>query len=90
MVAYSETIPGRRAGRVLVNAEGLAEDDVRSVERVRVGYDYFETLGIKVSAGRLFSRDFADEEAQGGVLVNEEAVRYFGWESPEAAIGKTV
>lgn len=89
-VAFSQTVPGRGSGRRLVSAEGLPDDDVRSVSVVNVGYDYFETLNISLAAGRLFNRSFADEVDQAGIIINEEAVRYFGWASAEDALGKTV
>ncbi|MBN1938239.1 MAG: ABC transporter permease [Candidatus Aminicenantes bacterium] len=46
-----------------------------------VGFDYFETLGIPLTRGRSFSRDFpADVTA--GYIVNETAVRAMGLEDP--------
>lgn len=51
--------------------------------------DYISTLGIKVIAGRGFSKNSPADIANGFIL-NEEAVRAFGYGTPEQAIGKKV
>ena len=51
-----------------------------------VGYDYFETFGIKIAEGRNFSKDFLSD-AHEACIINETAVRIFGWEKP---IGKRI
>jgi len=45
---------------------------------------YVQTLHLEVIAGRPFSEDFADSS---NVLLNESAVKQFGWDDP---IGKTI
>ncbi|MEQ9405850.1 MAG: ABC transporter permease [Cyclobacteriaceae bacterium] len=45
-----------------------------------VDYDFFETLGIQMAAGRAFSKDFSSDSS--GVLLNEAAVKQFGYETP--------
>jgi len=52
-----------------------------------VGYDYVETLDVKMAAGRDFSRDFASDTA--AVMVNEAGARELGL-SPEEAIGEVL
>ena len=47
-------------------------------------YDYTKTLGIKMVAGRDFSRDFADSSS---VILNEAAVKRMGLKNP---LGETV
>ena len=45
-----------------------------------VDHEYIDTLEIKIAAGRNFSRQFpSDSQA---VLLNEAAVRHFGFDSP--------
>ena len=51
-----------------------------------VDHDYINTMGMHVIAGRDFSRDFPSDEQQGFIL-NETAVKMFGFESPDKAIG---
>jgi putative ABC transport system permease protein len=42
---------------------------------------------MKLAAGRFFSKDMPTDTTK-SVLVNEAAVRTFGWQKPENAIGK--
>ena len=42
----------------------------------RVGYDYVETMGIEMLAGRSFSRDFANEKSK--IILNETALKAMG------------
>ncbi|MGH7455739.1 MAG: ABC transporter permease, partial [bacterium] len=51
-------------------------------------FDYVETLGLEIVAGRNFSRDFATDKAQ-AVLLNETAVKMLGWTNDEA-LGKGI
>jgi putative ABC transport system permease protein len=53
-----------------------------------VDYDYLSTLGMKMAAGRYFSKDFASDSS--AVVINESAVRDLGWTSNRSAIDKTV
>ncbi|GAB3505472.1 ABC transporter permease [Spirosoma knui] len=62
-----------------------------SIYRLKVDYDYIATLGMKMVAGRNFSKQFpADNptDSTQNFLVNEAAVKAFGWSSAEKAIGK--
>ncbi|MEO6288077.1 MAG: ABC transporter permease [Dyadobacter sp.] len=47
--------------------------------------NYLPTLGIKIAAGRNFSKSFASDSA--AVLVNEATVKQFGWKN---AIGQRI
>jgi putative ABC transport system permease protein len=53
----------------------------------RIDFDFFETYGIPIVAGRDFSRDHPTD-ANAAFIINETAVRQLGWESPEEAVGK--
>lgn len=48
-------------------------------------YDYTQTMGIELKAGRDFSREFSTDAT--GVLLNEAAVKRMGLENP---VGETV
>ncbi len=52
-----------------------------------VGFDYVETLGIEMAAGRGFSRELASDSF--AVVLNEAALNDFGW-TAEEAIGKEI
>ena len=46
-----------------------------------IDYDFIETLGIEVLAGRTFSKDFTTDASE-AYIVNEEAVKIMGMDSP--------
>jgi putative ABC transport system permease protein len=65
--------------------EGKAAGDYLLVHQFSVDYDYFETLGMTMAAGRSFSRDFpTDRDA---FIVNETAAKRMDLKEP---IGKWV
>jgi putative ABC transport system permease protein len=52
-------------------------------------YDYINTLGLQLIAGRDFSRDMPTD-VQEAFIVNETAVQAWGLLSPEKALGQSV
>lgn len=59
--------------------------------RLMVDYDYMETVGIKLLAGRNFSREFPSDirtDSTQNYILNEASIAAFGWETPDKAIGK--
>jgi len=50
-----------------------------------VDYEYLETMGMTLAAGRNFSRDFGTDSLS--MIINEAAVKEFGFENP---IGETI
>lgn len=58
------------------------EDDPRiDVSELRTDYDFVEALDIKLVAGRSFSKRYAEDNGH-TFLLNESAVRQFGWDDP--------
>jgi putative ABC transport system permease protein len=51
-------------------------------------FDYIKTLGMKVVAGRDFSKDFGTDTTQ-AAIINETAVKQLGWTNEEA-LGKDI
>jgi putative ABC transport system permease protein len=58
-----------------------------NTSRLRVDANYFDVYGIKLLAGRNFTRT-ASEDTIRQIILNEMAVKNFGWKTPENAIGK--
>jgi putative ABC transport system permease protein len=75
-------------GNGWITTENLKGEEISS-SLYNMGADttFFDTYGMKLAAGRFFSRNFPTDTAK-AVLVNEAAVRTFGWENAENAIGK--
>lgn len=62
-----------------------------SIFRLMIDHDYVTTMGMKIVAGRNFSKEFpADNRTDStqNFIVNVAAVKAFGWKNPENAIGK--
>lgn len=62
------------------------EAEAHNADYSFVGYDYAETLGLNVVAGRDFSRDHPSDTM--AVVINEAAVAEFGFSSPQEAVGE--
>lgn len=87
----SSMIPGRELWSGLYNwikKQGDSEYDKREYFRFWIDYNYFNTYGIKVIAGRNFSNEIKSDEDN--VILNETAVKYLGFKSPMEAVGKKV
>ncbi|MCB0851202.1 MAG: ABC transporter permease, partial [Bacteroidetes bacterium] len=52
-----------------------------------VDFDFLDTYEMEVIAGRAFSPDFTLDSTE-AFMVNEAAVKYFNWGTPEEAVGK--
>ena len=61
--------------------EGKNPNESTSMNFEYVDYDYFKTLGMEIIDGRSFSREHSTDFAE-GYIVNEEAVRLMGINSP--------
>lgn len=55
--------------------------------RLRVDTNYFSVYGIKLLAGRNFIQHNSGDSVR-QIIINETAVKKFGWKNDEAAIGK--
>jgi len=56
------------------------------IKFVMADYDFVPTYGVKVVAGRGFSRDFGTDT--GSFLINEAAARVLGFKTNEEVVGK--
>ncbi|HZX10203.1 MAG TPA: ABC transporter permease, partial [Acidobacteriota bacterium] len=62
------------------------EGNFKQFFQLTVDYDFIETMGIQIKAGRNFSRDFSTDQRE-ALIVNKAFVDYFNW---EAAVGKSL
>lgn len=69
--------------------EGAPEDEMQMVSYFDMDPEFIETMGMTLVAGRNLSRHIASDMEE-GIVINESAVRAFGWASPEEAIGKRI
>ncbi|HLL43379.1 MAG TPA: ABC transporter permease [Segetibacter sp.] len=73
----------------LLYKQGNTADQTKTVYMNRVDDSYLQTLDIKPVAGRLFSKDFPADTSD-RIILNEQAIKDFGFSSPEDAIGKNI
>ncbi|MCH8981016.1 ABC transporter permease [candidate division KSB1 bacterium] len=83
--AATRHLPGQSMDVNVFKPEGAPETEGYLVNTFSVGYDYIETLGIELLAGRSFSRDFGSDSS--AYIINEAAMKKFGWDE---AVGKTI
>ncbi len=78
--AYGMAVPGKLYSN---NAFILDDDPAKETHLImqdQVSYGYPEALGIKLSAGRFFSREYGTDTT--AILINETAVRSLGLSDP--------
>ncbi len=89
-VTVSTSIPGEPVGW---NAGGIklvgADENTQKQYRViGVDYDYMKTYGLKLIAGRVFSKSFGSDDS--AVIFNSKAVGQLGFNKPEEALNKRI
>ena len=58
-----------------------SDEETVDVSEMRVDYDFFKTLGIKIVEGRDFSQEFSTD-LENSFILNEAAARQFDWDTP--------
>lgn len=87
-VAASRAVPGNflpNAGTTIENPAGEMESHGPFI--YEIDDDFIQNYKMEVVAGRPFSKDFPVDTAQ-SLIVNETAVKSWGYENPEDMIGK--
>ena len=69
----------------VMHPDGAYQESGTAMQKWRVDFDYVTTMGMEIVEGRDFSRAYATDST--AIIVNEAAVRHFGWEDP---IGKEI
>ena len=97
-VSVANTVPGDESN---ISSNNLSvpgrAGDGPSLQSIRVGQRFFETIGAHLVAGRLFESRYGLDDASNrnpedarNIIINRRAVSALGFASPQAAIGKTV
>ncbi len=86
-VTVSSTVPGR--GLSNFGVVPVREDNPKGQSMFHMYFDddFIPDYGIDMVAGRAFQKEMKTD-FMGAFLINEAAVRAFGWSSPEEALGK--
>ncbi len=72
-----------------IEVNGERRDNPFQMPHNRVEFDFCKTYGIDIIAGRTFSEEYATDRTE-AFLLNETAVKRFGWTDPAEAIGARV
>jgi putative ABC transport system permease protein len=87
-VTMSSSVPGGGnpgAYSQIQNVKG--EMQIANLDLYFVDWDYIKQFGIKMAAGRAFSRDFMTDTTQ-AMILNESAAKQFGYHTPQDAVGR--
>jgi len=85
--AFSSSVPGTMVSNFAIRLVGEADDKNQSMFHIYFDDDFIPLYGISMAAGRAFQKNMATDVA-GAFLINEAAVKAFGWSRPEEALGK--
>jgi putative ABC transport system permease protein len=86
-ISGSGWMPGRATGELMFRVEQDGELVDRGVKTLSADEDFLEILGIEILEGRNFSADI-QTDVQQGFIINETAMRKFGW--ADNPIGKRI
>jgi putative ABC transport system permease protein len=88
MTAMSSSVPGGGNPGAYSEIQNKKGDlQVANLDLYFVDWDYINLFKIKMVAGRSFDRSFQSDTTHAMVL-NEAAVKMFGYSSPEQAVGR--
>ncbi|WP_315815888.1 FtsX-like permease family protein [Paraflavitalea speifideaquila] len=87
-ITAAGAVPGRSgwAGQ-FAYPEGKTKEQALIVEYIATDDDYVKTIGLPFVAGRDFMPN-SEADAKEAFLINETAVKTFGWGTPKNALGK--
>jgi len=71
----------------LMYRQGQNKENSKSVFINFIDEGFLQTIGVRLLAGRLFSNQFPSDTLH-SFVINEEAIKQFGFTSPQEAIGK--
>ncbi len=73
-------VPSHRSNNLFTKARELKESTSVSMQEWRTDYDYLETFGMEMVAGRFFDRAHKTDSA--AIVLNETAAHLFGFDEP--------
>ena len=86
--SFSTSVPGRIGELRISFPEGFDESESFAITVIRPDHDFIDVYGMHILAGRNFSQNFSTDTL-GTVILNETAVKTFGW-TKEETLGRTI
>ena len=89
-VTISTSIPGQAVGWNAggIKLVGTDESTTKQYRIIGMDHDYLKQYGIKLIAGRYFSKDFGTDDS--AVIFNRKGFEQLGLNKPEDAVGKRI
>jgi putative ABC transport system permease protein len=90
LVSFSSEVPGRQ---ILWDAGGIRPwgtdlSKSKNYQIIGMDYNFFDLYGLKLVAGRNFSKDFPSDKT--ALILTETGIKWMGLESPEKAVNQLV
>jgi len=86
-ITVSSSVPGREISNFAIALVGENDSKNQSMYHLYFDDDFIPEYGIDMKAGRAFRKEMKTD-FMGAFLINEAAVKAFGWTRPEEALGK--
>ena len=89
-ITVSTSIPGEAVGWNAGGIKLVGQDESKQKQYrvIGVDYDYIKTYGLKLIAGRPFSKNFGSDKHS--VIFNKKGIEQLGFTKPEDALGKKI
>ena len=89
-ITVSTSIPGEAVGWNAggIKLVGTDESQQKQYRVIGVDYDFIKTYGLKLIAGRVFSKDFGSDDH--AVIFNRKGIEQLGFNKPEEALNKKI
>ena len=92
--AFSSHVPGRGTTSYGARIIGEGEPKNQGINHIYIDADFLEEYDIETAAGRMYRNDMRTDVStwygNGALIINEAAVRAFGWQTPAEAVGKRI
>jgi len=85
--AVSSSVPGRGVSNFSIGLVGEEDEKNQSMFHLYFDENFIPNYGIEIVAGRAFQKEMSTD-IRGAFLINEAAIKAFGWSRPEEALGK--
>jgi len=86
-VCASQSTPGNALPVTMGRPEGVPKERMQTIGTLITDFNFIRTYQLKMAAGRAFSIEYGSDSS--AYILNEAAVKEFGWGKPENAIGKS-
>ena len=80
-VTGTASLPGYLSGRLMFFVGDTSKPEVHTMNLFFVGYEFFDLLGIEIEQGRVFSKEYPNDDST-AFVINQAAARYLNYPDP--------